>query len=139
MGGNMANAYNMGMSAYDLSQMYQIKGSGNPWAGSGRGSAAGYQIGKNFGPYGAIIGAIAGGVYGFWQGARRKHEEDSYTYVKRTADNVAVTNNKLDIVNRNLVAIKSAIETYILPESAYLSEKSNLESQFSINAARGFT
>ena len=55
----------------------------------------------------------------------------------RIGSKIDVTNNQLQNVNRNLIALKTTMETYILPESSYFSEKRNLEDEFAISSKRG--
>jgi len=55
----------------------------------------------------------------------------------QVASRIDVTNKTLDIINRNLIALRSDIRTYILPESAAFAEKQNIEDQFALNARRG--
>ncbi len=58
------------------------------------------------------------------------------TQTKQVTSRIDVTNKKLDLVNRNLVGLRQDL-TYILPESSYFSEKTNLEDEFSVNSRRG--
>jgi len=51
---------------------------------------------------------------------------------------IDVTNKNLEIINRNLMALRTDIRAYILPSSAYFSEKRNIEDEFSIMSRRGF-
>jgi hypothetical protein len=134
-----STAYSIYSGVNDIANLYQFKGTGKPWSAAGRGALSGASAGSSLGPWGTLIGAVVGGTVGFIQGAKSKTEEERLQYNKTIASNINITNNKLDIVNRNLLAIKASIETYILPESSYFSEKNSAELQFSINSSRGFT
>jgi len=117
------------MAMYSLYQLSQARG-GNVIGGAIEGGMAGYMLG---GPIGAAIGAIFGGV----MSARPKVTETWNEYTKQVTSRIDITNKQLQIVNRNLLALKNVIETYMLPESAYFAEKRNIEDQFSLNARRG--
>ncbi len=58
-------------------------------------------------------------------------------YENQVAPKIDITNKQLEIVNRNLLALRNDIRTYMLPTSAYFAEKTNIEDQFSLNARRG--
>ncbi|MHA1864935.1 MAG: phage tail tape measure protein [Candidatus Heimdallarchaeaceae archaeon] len=118
-----------GIALYSLYQLSQARG-GNVVGGAIQGAMAGYTLG---GPVGAVLGAIYGGV----MSARPKVTETWNEYTKQVTSRIDVTNKQLQIVNRNLLALKNVIETYMLPESAYFAEKRNIEDQFSLNARRG--
>lgn len=64
-----------------------------------------------------------------------KTEEQTQNF--QVSAKIDVTNKKLDVVNRNLVALKQSFDTYVLPESAYFATKRSLEDQFSLAARRG--
>lgn len=69
---------------------------------------------------------------------KKEKTVDERTQDIKLAPKIDVTNKKLDLVNRNLVALRSTMETFILPESAYFSEKRvTLEDNFSIDSRRG--
>ena len=95
-----------------------------------------------------VIGSILGIGSMLWGNLFGKEEDDEdYSYlaeehqgVKGVASKIDVTNSELSIVNRNLVALRNTIETYILPSSAYFSEKSGIiEDEFSVDGRRGIT
>lgn len=109
---------------------------GSALTGASAGASAGFALG---GPLGAAIGAGIGAIFGGIQGARSKTTVETDEQTLRVASKIDVTNKKLDIINRNFVALKTNIETYILPDTAYFSTNRNLEDNFSINARRGFT
>lgn len=56
---------------------------------------------------------------------------------QQIASRIDTTNKELKFVNRNLVALRAAFETFALPDSAYFATKRGLEDQFSLNARRG--
>jgi len=86
-----------------------------------------------------LLGLLAG-LFG---GSSKKSQSQTTTSVEsRTteqavASKIDVTNKQLELVNRNLVAMKATFETYVLPESAFYAEKRNMEDQFSLHARRG--
>jgi TP901 family phage tail tape measure protein len=55
----------------------------------------------------------------------------------KVSSKIDITNKQLEVVNRNLVALKNTITTYILPSSAYFAEKMGLDEQFAVNSRRG--
>lgn len=106
-------------------------------AGAAAGSlfGAGGLLGASFlGPLG--IAAAVGGllISAFSKNTQRTVEEK--TTSKQVASKIEVSNRKLELINRNLVAIRSSFETFALPDSAAFGEQTNLSDQFSINARR---
>jgi TP901 family phage tail tape measure protein len=101
-------------------------------------TAQGALAGAQFGGYGAVIGGVAGFVMSLF-GKKKKTPTEIQEETKQfqVASRIDVTNKKLDIVNRNLVALKQTFETIILPDSAFLGTKRSLEDQFSVNSRRG--
>ena len=71
-----------------------------------------------------------------------KTQKDTVTVESRqqtlqVASRIDVTNRTLELVNRNLIALRQEL-TYIMPRSAYFSEsRGNIEDQFSIDSRRG--
>jgi hypothetical protein len=47
---------------------------------------------------------------------------------------INITNKNLELINRNLIALRTDIRQYILPQSAYFSAKSSLDEEFSISS-----
>ena len=83
------------------------------------------------------IGAI-GVALGMFGGKRSKQESSqTSTTENRVASKIDISNKNLEIINRNLLGLKSAIETYMLPSSAYFAEKRGLEDNFSLHMRRG--
>lgn len=100
-------------------------------AGASAGAAA---LAPLLGPIGI---ALLAGSFLFSAFSKTKQTSiDEKTANQQVASRVDVTNKKLDLVNRNLVALKSVMETYILPESAYFSTKVNLEDNFAVDSRR---
>jgi hypothetical protein len=62
---------------------------------------------------------------------------ETSTQEMRVASKIDVSNKKLELINRNLVALRNTMETYILPSSAYFSTARNLEDEFALSARRG--
>jgi hypothetical protein len=81
------------------------------------------------------IGAILLSTMGGKKSTQSSSE--SKTSEAKVSSKIDVTNKQLEIVNRNLVALRNSITTYILPSSAYFAEKFGLDEEFSINARRG--
>jgi TP901 family phage tail tape measure protein len=53
---------------------------------------------------------------------------------------ISVSNKQLELVNRNLIALRTDIRSYILPSSAYFSAKSgNIEDEYSIMSRAGYS
>lgn len=63
---------------------------------------------------------------------------ETRTTENRVASKIDVTNKNLEIINRNLVALRSDIQTYILPASVYFAEKRNLDDEFSLSSRRAY-
>ena len=66
-------------------------------------------------------------------------ETQSQTTSQQVSSRIDATNKNLQIINRNLIGLRSDIKTYILPASAYFGEKRNQEDQYSIMSRRGFS
>ncbi len=81
--------------------------------------------------------SLAGGLFSLFKKPKNTIDVKEQERTIQVASKIDVTNKKLDIVNRNLVALRQTFETFILPESAAFATKRNLEDQFSLNARRG--
>jgi len=93
--------------------------------GSMVGMGAGFAIG---GPIGAQIGAMAGGWLGSLFGKPKKDETKAEETAKTWTSipsKIDVTNNELQVVNRNLIALKEKMEPYPMPSSYYFSARGN--------------
>ena len=102
--------------------------------GAGTASAAG--LGAMLGPVGIalMVGAMIFSALSKTKSSSSSEQQST----KQVSSKIDVTNNKLDLVNRNLIALRGTMETYMLPDSAYFTEKRLLlEDQFSIDARRG--
>jgi TP901 family phage tail tape measure protein len=55
----------------------------------------------------------------------------------QVAPKIDITNKNLEIINRNLVALRTDMRTFVLPQSAYWSTKNNLADEFSLHARMG--
>jgi hypothetical protein len=72
---------------------------------------------------------------------KKQSQTTSQTQINenRISSKIEVTNKNLEIINRNLIALRTDIRTYILPASAYFAEKRNvLEENFALMSRRGF-
>jgi TP901 family phage tail tape measure protein len=73
------------------------------------------------------------------QGKKAKaNQQQQQTTENQISSRINVTNKNLEIINRNLIALRSDIRTYMLPASAYFAEKRGIEDEFSIMSRRGF-
>ena len=66
----------------------------------------------------------------------RKTTVETREQTVQVTSRIDVTNKQLELVNRNLMAMRQDL-TYIMPRSSYFSEQNNIEDQFSIDARRG--
>lgn len=87
------------------------------------------------GPVGLLAGA--GLTIASFFSKSKKTESRTEESLISIAPKIDVSNKKLELINRNLVALKNVMEIYVLPQSAYLSESRNIGDQFSINSRRG--
>jgi TP901 family phage tail tape measure protein len=134
--GSMLGTFGGGaLSAYSA-----FKGAGGGWQG---GTAAGMAGASSIaalipgvGPFisaGLMVGSMLMGLFK----KSKTIQEDTKTEIKQISSKIQVSNKQLEIVNRNLVAIR-AEKTFILPESAYFSSNvGTLEDQFALHANRG--
>lgn len=121
----------------NLAKMYKQKGSGDVMGGVMSGAASGAMLGSKLGPIGTAVGAIVGGIYGGIMSGQSKTTEAWEQSTIKITSKIAISNKHLEMVNRNLVALKNTLEAYILPDSAYFSEKRNLSDEFSLASRRG--
>ncbi len=77
---------------------------------------------------------MAAGIFGKKGGLQTSMVEK--TAENKVASKIDVTNKNLEIINRNLVAMRSDL-TYILPASAYFAEKRGIDDIFALNSTRG--
>ena len=88
------------------------------------------------GPMGWIaLAAVAAGLaLSMFGGGEEKTSTESRTSTNTISSKINVTNKQLELVNRNLIAMRTEIRQYILPQSAYFSSKSSLDEEFSISS-----
>jgi TP901 family phage tail tape measure protein len=79
---------------------------------------------------------MAIGLFGGGKSTQRSSE--TKTTDNQVASRIDVTNKNLDIINRNLIALRTDIRSYILPTSAYFSEKNSIDDEFSLMSRRGY-
>jgi TP901 family phage tail tape measure protein len=103
-------------------------------SGAAVGIAAGAMMGAALGPIGMALGAVYGLAMGM-KAPKKWREVTVQEEMKEVATRIDVSNKELQMVNRNLVALRQEI-TYILPSSAYLSERGDVVSEYSINRRR---
>jgi TP901 family phage tail tape measure protein len=122
MATNAAMAASMGGAAAGL-------GGGSLMGGIGAGLAA-------IGPVGWIaLAAVAAGLaLTMFSSGGEKTSTESRTSTNTISSKINVTNKQLELVNRNLIALRTDIRTYILPSSSYFSAKSSLDEEFSISS-----
>ena len=92
-------------------------------------------------PYGMVAGLALTMLSGLFVKKKKQEERTIETQVNEgmVASKIDVTNKSLEIVNRNLIGLRTDIRTYILPSSAYFSEKLGLqEEEFALMSRRGF-
>ena len=151
--GQVAGAgFGSAMTGYS---MYQAAGGAG---GGGMAMASGITGAVGAAAIGAVsAGLLSVGAANFWNpvgwallaasavmmvmGSSKKKEQTSVevqTHESRISSKIDISNKQLEIVNRNLVALRTALETYILPQSAYFSEKTNIEDEFALSSLRGF-
>jgi TP901 family phage tail tape measure protein len=104
-------------------------GGGSIIGGIGAGLAA-------IGPLGwlAIAAAITGLGLSLFGEQQEQESTTSRTSSNTISSKINVTNKQLELVNRNLIALRTDIRTYILPQSSYFSAKSSLDEEFSLSS-----
>jgi hypothetical protein len=130
----------LGYSSYQS----QVAGGGNQALAVASGVLQAYGMAAMMvgGPGGAVIGGVMmliGTVMSMFntQKGGTQTSVQTQTTEKQVASKIDVSNKKLELINRNLIALKNSLETYILPSSAYFSTARNLEDEFSLSARRG--
>ncbi len=117
---------------------FQAAGGGG-W-GALRGGLAG--AGSALMAFGGPIGMAVGGLMTLGSMFIKGQQDPGQPPNTSTTENfsvtsrIDVTNKQLMMVNRNLVALRQEL-TYILPESAFFSEKNTLEDNFAVSMQRG--
>ena len=94
--------------------------------------AAGMAI---LGPIGIALGAALMIASMFMQSDNKSTQ--TQTSETKVASKIDVSNQKLELINRNLLALANTMSTYALATSSYFSEKNgSLDSQFALGSAR---
>ncbi len=127
------NILNAGFAAFGGFQAGSQRGTTQGLLGGAGGALT--SLAPFLGPFGAVAGAAL--TIASFFGGKKKVTEETQEQTVQIASRINVTNKKLDIVNRNLVALRAVFETYVLPDSAYFSESRNLADQFSLQSRRG--
>jgi hypothetical protein len=100
-------------------------------------------LGLSAGPVGWIgLGLMAIGMALGAFGGKKSQQTSVTTSTQENAisSKIEVSNKQLELVNRNLIALRTDIRTYILPGSAYFSAKSgNIEDEYSIMSRAGYS
>lgn len=112
---------------------------GGPFGGGVKGSIFG-AVGGLASAINPLLGAgigLLGGLFSLFRRPKKVTTVEEQTRDFQVSSRIDVTNNKLDIVNRNLVALKQSFDTYVLPESASFATKNSIEDNFSLAARRG--
>jgi len=86
------------------------------------------------GPVGIVL-ALGAMIYSLTATTKKWSQTQTQETTKQVGSKIDITNKQLEWVNRNLVALRQEI-TYIMPESAYFSEKQP-ENLFALNSMRG--
>ena len=104
----------------------QNRGTAGMWGGAS-GALLGAQLGSMVLPgVGTVIGSVLGGLAGSMFGKVKKDEpkiEDARQDLANIPSKLDITNNQLEIVNRNLVALRERFEPYPLRESFYFRQR----------------
>jgi hypothetical protein len=58
----------------------------------------------------------------------------------KVGSKIDISNKRLELINKNLVALKNTMETYALSNSAYFSEKGNgnIDAEFALSTRRSY-
>ena len=105
---------------------------------------AGVAIANEWNPVGWILtGALLiGGLLMGSLGGKKSQQTSVTTSTQENAisSKISVSNKQLELVNRNLIALRTDIRSYILPSSSYFSAKSgNIENEYSIMSRAGYS
>jgi hypothetical protein len=119
----------IGMAGVGAAYSGAIAGGSSMMGGISAGLAA-------IGPLGWIaIGLLAiGSAIAMSSSGSTTTQTETKEEIKNISSRIDISNNHLEWVNRNLVALRQEL-TYILPQSAYFSE--NIEDAFALSATRG--
>lgn len=90
------------------------------------------------GPIGLAIGAVLLIASLFMKGAKQTSTQ-SQTSETKVGSKIDISNKQLQLVNRNLLALKNSLETFALTNSAYFAEKSgSIDANFALSAKRSY-
>jgi hypothetical protein len=115
--------------------MSGIAAAATPAAGATMGTAA--IGGLSMGPVGWAmlgVGMVVASMIPSLLGGKEKTSVETKTSETKISSRIDVTNKNLDLINRNLIALRTDIRQYILPNSAYFSSKTSLDEEFSISS-----
>jgi len=132
--GQVAGAIGMGATALTMAS---IAGSGTLFAAGTATAAAG---GLAFlGPLGLAIMAVLMIASLFMKGPKQTSTQVQTSETK-VGSKIDISNKKLELINRNLIALRNTLETYSLATSAYFSEKQygNIDSEFALSTRRSY-
>ena len=132
-----------------------VSGLGSVASGIGGGAAALGSMGAFGGLFAAGGGAVATGALGLLGpigialGAAlmiaslfmksKDTSTQTQTSELKVASKIDVSNQKLELINRNLLALNNTMATYALATSSYFSEKNGtIDSQFALSTARAY-
>jgi hypothetical protein len=100
-------------------------------------------LGLSMGPVGWAmlgIGLMVASMIPGMIGGKTQTSSQTSTQENAISSKISVSNKQLELVNRNLIALKTTITTYLLPSSAYFSAKSgNIEDEYSIMSRAGYS
>ncbi len=130
MGGGL-NAVLMGYTAYQSGQAGGLSQAGSIVGGVGGALMA------SGNPYGIVAGAILTVASMFMRSPTGQNTTEIKTTESALSSKIDVTNKSLEVINRNLIGLRTDMRTYILPSSSYWSEKNSLDEEFSLSARRG--
>ena len=90
------------------------------------------------GPIGLAIGAVLMIASMFMKGAKST-QTSTQTSETKVGSKIDISNKRLELINRNLIALKNTMETYALSTSSYFAEKNGtIDSQFALSARRSY-
>jgi hypothetical protein len=67
-------------------------------------------------------------------------QSTTQTSETKVGSKIDISNKKLELINRNLIALRNTMETYALATSSYFAEKSyaNIDSEFALSTRRSY-
>jgi hypothetical protein len=90
------------------------------------------------GPIGMVLGAVLIIASMFMKGAKSTQSQ-SQTSETKVGSKIDVSNKRLELINRNLLALRNTMETFALSSSAYLSEKNGtIDGNFALAGKRSY-